>query len=267
MNPDRSHQPTTPDHAPGTPPAEERRTVVPEGFFATKDPDGDPARADRSAREVFSEIYASAAWNWGDDTGFDETASRSGVGSDLVQTAVLRAELPGLVAALGVRTFLDLPCGDFFWMSRVELGVESYLGADVVPEVVERNRERFARPDREFLVLDLVRDPLPPADLVFSRDCLVHLSHDDVRGALDNVKRSGAKYLATTTFTERAANDDIETGGWRPLNLRVAPFHLPEPVHLINERCTEVYVVERGGEQVELRFADKSIGVWRVADL
>ncbi|MEU7204009.1 hypothetical protein [Streptomyces sp. NPDC045470] len=79
---------------------------------------------------------------------------------------------------------------------------------------------------------------------------------------------SRSTYFATTTFTGRTGNaDDIETGGWRSLNLCRAPFSLPAPLHLIDENCTEVYESEKDGARIEHRFADKSIGVWRTADL
>ncbi|MBD0695419.1 class I SAM-dependent methyltransferase [Streptomyces sp. CBMA123] len=226
-----------------------------------------------SLQETFARIYSSGAWTLTEDSvsgdeGEEDGESRSGLGSNLAQTAALRAELPSLLADLGVRSLLDAPCGDFFWMSRVDLGVDRYIGADIVPAVIERNRALFARADREFRVVDLTRDRLPRVDLVFSRDCLVHLGDDDVHRVLENVRRSGSTYLATTTFTGRAENEAAtEAGGWRPLNLRRAPFLLPEPFRVIDERCTEVYLTEENGTRVEHRFADKSIGVWRVADL
>ncbi|MEV0277394.1 class I SAM-dependent methyltransferase [Streptomyces sp. NPDC050610] len=240
--------------------------------------------------DVFTELYDSDTWNLfpggesgaaGEDgdgnegrtarRGGDGDASRSGNGSNLTQTATLRSELPELIARLGVRTLLDIPCGDFYWMSRLDLGIDSYIGADLVPEVVERNKRDFARPGREFRVLDITRSPLPRVGMIFSRDCLVHFSDAAVRKALENVKRSGSTYFAATTFTGRTDNAaDIETGGWRSLNLCRAPFSLPAPSHLINENCSEVYVAQEGGGSgvhVQHDFADKSIGVWRVADL
>ncbi|MFJ6199254.1 class I SAM-dependent methyltransferase [Micromonospora sp. NPDC092111] len=221
-------------------------------------------------QSTFAQIYSSGAWTLIEEgMAGDDAESRSGLGSNLVQTATLRAELPALIAELGVSSILDVPCGDFFWMSRVDhLGAETYIGADIVPWLIERNRERYGRAGRDFRVIDLTRDPLPKVDLIFSRDCLVHLGDDDVQRALENIRRSGATFLATTTFTDRAENsDDIEAGGWRPLNLQRAPFALPEPFRLINERCTEVHRYEEDGVQIELRFPDKSIGVWRIADL
>jgi hypothetical protein len=101
------------------------------------------------------------------------------------------------------------------------------------------------------------QDPLPEADLLLCRDCLVHLSFADIGRALSNVLRSGLPYLLTTTFPECEVNEDIVTGDWRPLNLELEPFGFPPPSELLNERCSEA-----GG-----LFADKSLGLWQLAEL
>jgi hypothetical protein len=94
-------------------------------------------------------------------------------------------------------------------------------------------------------------------DAIFCRDSLVHFSYEMIFEALENIKRSGAKYLMTTHFVDQNENKDIITGGWRPLNLTMAPFNFPDPVEVINEKCTEM----------DGAFSDKSIGVWSVAEL
>ena len=53
------------------------------------------------------------------------------------------------------------------------------------------------------------------------------------------------------------ANIDIVTGDWRPLNLERPPFGFPPAHELINEQCSE-------GNGA---FRDKSLGLWRIADL
>ncbi|MFD0660266.1 methyltransferase domain-containing protein [Thermocatellispora tengchongensis] len=117
--------------------------------------------------ETFAYIHRENMW--GSET------SVSGVGSEDVATAALRRDIPALLARLGARTLLDLPCGDFGWLSAAPLRLDSYIGADIVPALVEANRARHAGPGRSFELLDLTRDPLPRADVVLCRDCLVHL--------------------------------------------------------------------------------------------
>jgi hypothetical protein len=142
-------------------------------------------------------------------------------------------------------------------MRLVDLTGISYIGADLLPEVVRPLQAAYTDSTHRFLVLDLTQDRLPGADLILCRDCLVHLSFGDIRMALNNVVQSGVEYLMTTTFPDCEVNEDIVTGDWRPINLERSPFHFPPSSQLINEGCTE------GGGL----FADKSLGVWRRADL
>ncbi|MGH7414328.1 MAG: class I SAM-dependent methyltransferase [Candidatus Rokuibacteriota bacterium] len=200
------------------------------------------------AEAVFRAKLLTNAWGGGE--------SRSGRGSEAEQTRVLVAALPQVFRELGVGSLLDIPCGDFHWMREVDLAGIQYVGADIVPEVVEGN-QGFARDGVRFLRLDLLHSRLPRADLVLVRDCLVHLPYGDIFQALRNLCRSGSTYVLTTTFPNRKTNSDIRLGAWRPLNLELAPFAFPPPRHLINEHCPE----DAG------RYADKSLGLWRLSDI
>ena len=200
-------------------------------------------------RTVFEKIYNEKTWYYGE--------SISGPGSTMVQTESVRAELPGLIRELGVRSLLDAGCGDLNWMKELEAPLERYLGVDVVPGLVEQNRRRFAAPNRDFKVADIVLDRLPRVDLVLCRDCLTHFSYQDIFAALRNLRQSGSTYLLTTTFPGRPENADVATGSWRTLNYARAPFAFPAPLRLINERLT----VDEGA------YADKSLGLWRFRDL
>lgn len=142
-------------------------------------------------------------------------------------------------------------------MASVNLPGVQYTGGDIVPEVVVEAARRYGRRGRRFLVLDLTRSPLPPADLLLCRDCLVHLSYTDIVKAIGNIQRSEIEYVLTTTFTAESGFRDIVTGDWRPINLETPPFSFPRPVELLREQCTE----QNGA------FADKALGLWRVCDL
>ena len=198
-----------------------------------------------STEKTFKEIYNSNHWSGNE--------SVSGQGSADQQTLEIRKHIPQLVRALEIKSFLDLPCGDFHWFSEMDIELESYIGGDIVDEIVESNAKTYAKNNRKFMKLDLIQDPLPDADLLFCRDCLVHLSNEDIIKALDNIRQSNINYLLTTTFPECSQNQDIVTGDWRIINLQKAPFNFPTPLKLINEKCTE-------GKGT---YADKSLGLWK----
>jgi hypothetical protein len=202
-----------------------------------------------TVEQIFTDIYRRNWWGG--------TVSVSGTGSAPEQTRVIAETLPGLLRELGVSTLLDLPCGDFHWMSRVPLDGIRYIGGDIVLELVEKNRVTYQRPGVEFRLVDLLTDTLPRADLVVCRDGLVHLSNADILRAVRNLCNSRSGYVLTTTFPGRKHNDDILTGDWRTLNLEASPFRFPRPLRMINEECTEL----------DGAYADKSLGLWRLVDL
>ncbi len=206
------------------------------------------AHSSAAAEQIFTHIYANNVW--GDDE------SVSGVGSNLEQTAILRDNLPSLLRELGVRTLLDVPCGDFHWLSHTKLGVDRYIGADIVADLIHANQQRYqsARPAISFVQMNLLEDDLGRHDLILCRDCLVHFSNEHVRRALKQIAKSGSTYLLTTTYPGRVNERDIATGQWRALNLEAAPFSLPKPLTTIVEGCTE----RRG------RFPDKALGLWKI---
>jgi SAM-dependent methyltransferase len=194
--------------------------------------------------EVFADIYKRRAWGDGE--------SRSGPGSGLLRTEPIRADLAALVKSLGVRSLLDAGCGDFHWMQAADLGLEAYIGIDVVGEVVDGCAVRYARPGVRFAQVDITRDPLPRVDLILCRDVLPHFSYADIRRAIENFVGSGSRWLLTNTFVDRQENADIVTGEWRPLNLERAPFQLPAPSRILDEYCHH-----SGGI-----YADKRLALW-----
>lgn len=187
---------------------------------------------------------------------FGSSESRSGSGSTMEQTAYIRGIFPDLFKELGIKTILDVPCGDFNWMRHVDLAGAHYIGGDIVPDLISQNNEKHKSGNVEFRNLNIITDDLPQVDLILCRDCLVHLNFESGLKAIENFKRSGSTYLLTTTFSARDSNDDL-FGIWRTLNLQKAPYNLPMPLKMINEKCTE-------GNN---KFTDKCLGLWKLADI
>ena len=201
----------------------------------------------RSTAKVFTETYNRNLWG--------SSESISGTGSEFNQTKTLIKGLEKLLNDLDIRTVLDIPCGDFNWMQKVDLSKIEYIGADIVKELIKKNIvQHKEKSNFKFMVLDLIKDPLLKTDIIIIRDCLVHLSYADIFAALENIRSSECKYLLTTTFTAHRVNSDIITGGWRTINLQEQPFNFPSPLLIINEDCTEY-----NGE-----YNDKSMGLWEI---
>lgn len=195
-------------------------------------------------RAAFTQHYRSRGWL--------EPETVSGRGSTLQRTDAIRREIPALFRELHVRSVLDAGCGDFHWFQTLELELDRYVGVEVVEELAAINQERYGNDRRQFVSLDVTRDDLPRVDLILCRDCLVHLKNGQIRAALRNFRRSGSTYLLATTFTGDHPNEEAPLGGWRPVNLKRAPFNLGPPLRLISER-----------ESVEdERYLDKSLGLW-----
>lgn len=207
----------------------------------------------RKLERKFSRVYSNNLFNG--------SLSLSGNGSDLDQTKEVAIALPKLVKSLGIRSILDVPCGDLYWMSRIDFGNVAYIGADIVQEVIDSNINRYAADSKVFIQLDITKSVPPKVDIVFSRDLFVHLSTKDIKFALKNIFASKSEYLAMTTFS--GAHDysnlrKISRGiGWRPINFQSQPWSFPTPLQIIDEKCTE-----QGGN-----WSDKCIGVWRIKDL
>lgn len=203
----------------------------------------------RSSEDIFTEYYKNNAWGG--------KVSVSGRGSDFDQTKIIIDELPKLLRDFNISNILDIPCGDFHWMKSVNLNGIDYTGADIVEELILENTGKYANKHTKFRHLNLIGDTLPKVDLVFCRDCLVHLSFKDIFLALDNICSSQSEYLLTTTFIQAKENSDITTGQWRTLNLQLAPFFLPKPLRIVVEECPE-----RNGV-----YRDKALALWRVSNI
>jgi glycosyltransferase involved in cell wall biosynthesis len=195
----------------------------------------------------FKEIYMTNAFNGRE--------SRSGEGSSLFQTRKIREEIPKLLRDLDIHHLLDVPCGDWNWMQYVDLGDIQYTGGDVVKEIVDRNIVAFRNDKRVFKQLNIVTGPIPHADLILCRDCLVHLNFSDGLSAIEQFRKSGAKWFLSTTFTNLDSNCELYEGqGWRPINLENPPYNLGKAELIITEGCTE-----NNGQ-----YSDKALSLWRI---
>lgn len=201
----------------------------------------------KNTGKVFDNIYADNYWN--------SAESRSGGGSELISTQIIRKQLPILWKKLNIKTLLDAPCGDYNWMNTVEKSGIDYIGGDIVEDAIKRNNIEFGSKNVSFQTLDITKDAIPKVDMIFCKDCLQHLSYDSVINALKNFKNSGSTYLMATSYPLTFINYDILDGDYRPLNLMKAPFSLK------NNYLFRVWERSPGVEM------DKVMYIWKLSDI
>jgi hypothetical protein len=178
-----------------------------------------------SLEERFTQIYTSGLWVTKSEHG---KQSRSGHGSIDETTEDVRAWLPRLCSALNIKTFADVPCGDWGWMHSVALDGVEYTGYDIVAPVVAENSRRF--PHARFRHLDASQEVVERADLIFCKEMLQHLDNETAGAVISNFKKSGSRFLLTSCACHPAPITNqlryFSSGGYMPENLDLPPFSL-----------------------------------------
>src|SRR6056297_3235297 len=180
-------------------------------------------------KDAMAQIYENNLW------GKSESGFYSGIGShhpELVNPYIqaVRSFLTSFDTPLVV---CDLGCGDFNVGKELVHYTKKYIAADIVPELIERNRESFTAENLEFRCLDIASDELPSGDCVILRQVLQHLSNREVQRVVN--KLADYKYVILTEHLPEGdftPNKEIISGqGIRlkkqsGLDLLASPFNL-----------------------------------------
>ncbi|ARN79205.1 SAM-dependent methyltransferase [Nonlabens spongiae] len=143
----------------------------------------------------------------------------------------------------------DLGCGDFNVGRHFLDQVFSYTAVDIVQDLINHNRSNFHHPKLQFKCLDIATVPLPPADCVFLRQVLQHLSNAEISAIVAKLKTY--KYLILTEHLpngEFVPNLDIISGQGTRLkrNSGVVLTEPPFELDVVEEK--EILAVDLGGK-------------------
>jgi hypothetical protein len=101
---------------------------------------------------------------------------------------------------------------------------------DIVPELIDFNRQIFTQDNLEFFCLDISSATLPAADCIILRQVLQHLSNDEISNILD--KLTEYRYVILTEHIpdgQFQANKDIIAGQGTRLKLQSGVDILASP--------------------------------------
>tara|TARA_R110002167_G_scaffold89203_1_gene240634 strand:- start:9909 stop:10535 length:627 start_codon:yes stop_codon:yes gene_type:complete len=174
-------------------------------------------KMEKNSIKKFENIYKGNLWGG--------RQSRSGSGSDLEETSSVSKGIVDFIKENKVMSVLDIPCGDMNWMKGVlhQLDEEvTYIGADIVKDAVTGNIGKFKSWEGcevSFEVMDLTADNLPKVDLIIARDCLGHLSEENILKSMQNIYKAEPKFFAATNWPT-AGKSTVSDAGWMPINMR-----------------------------------------------
>jgi hypothetical protein len=143
--------------------------------------------------------------------------------------------LTDFITSAHIRSIVDYGCGDWTMFSKYEFGEVDYLGIDVVKSVVEKNRQRYARRRVEFRSALPLSQETCSADLLLMKDVLLHLPNGQCADFLDYARsrfRFGI-FVNGMRSHEAEVNEEIEIGGYRPVDIAKPPFALPARTVLV----------------------------------
>ena len=117
-------------------------------------------------------------------------------------------------------------------------------------ENVIKNRLLFNNDTSKiFLKLDILKEPLPNADIIFCSDVFDKLNNDQIWLVLENIRNSGAKYFALNQYngSSKKVNKDLKTSSNKYINLTMPPFNFPKSNFLVpieNSNYIAVYYLD-----------------------
>lgn len=147
--------------------------------------------------------------------------TKSGSGSDMGNTEVIRSILPQIIKEYNIKSLVDCGCGDMNWISSIlpNLNVK-YCCIDIYTAKNFNLQAKY--PQGVYIDGDIVTMKVPPTDLVLCKEVFIHLSNDEIGKAIKNI---GSDKLLLVDIDPKSQNRDLLLHG-RKIDLSKEPFGL-----------------------------------------
>lgn len=165
--------------------------------------------------QIFSNIYLYDIWGGG-----------SGGGSSPENALPYMSMLKGVFLNDSIKTIVDLGCGDWQLMEKIKVPRgKLYKGYDLVESVIEANKAKHAAENIHFFKIENINDFINvKADLLVVKDVIQHWPNEQVKFFLQKVLPNFKYALITNDYEKNFGIKDIESGGFRPIDLYDSHF-------------------------------------------
>jgi 2-polyprenyl-3-methyl-5-hydroxy-6-metoxy-1,4-benzoquinol methylase len=161
-----------------------------------------------SVSETFARIYNDRKWhvNRSSNIRFD-----SGPGSAGHAAKQYVEWIRKIISEHNIRSAVDLGCGDFQIGARIAPMLDSYIGLDVVEELLDANRQGSPT-NATFRFLDATLQTIPSADVILIRQVLQHLSNAEIMQVIGNIPPNTRVVLTESLPLNSRSRPNIDIG-------------------------------------------------------
>jgi hypothetical protein len=196
-----------------------------------------------STERFFTRIYQQNSWGGQAGDYFSGTGSADNTVTDpyVACISTLSRELP-----LSKMQAVDLGCGDMRVGSRISPLFASYLGVDIVKDLIAHHQNKFGSPQVRFAHLNIIDEPLPPGNFCMLRQVLQHLSNAQIQKIL--AKLAQYDYVLITEHMplphpKMVVNIDMPRNADTRLPLNSGVFLTAPPFNIPDDEITTVLEV------------------------
>ena len=146
----------------------------------------DSINSKKTEGEIFTDIYKRKKWGSVDDRPF---CSGDGTIKEHIISPYVSA-INDYIRSLGRGSVVvDLGCGDMFIGRNIAPFCDTYIGVDVVPDLISWHQARGYGKNIYFESLDISKDELPNGDICLIRQVLQHLSNEKISEILSRLDK------------------------------------------------------------------------------
>lgn len=198
----------------------------------------------KASDKVFSDIYRNKEWG-----GEGEFFSGSGSHTEHIITPYIDL-LTNLIIDNKIRKIVEIGCGDFYVMQKVLANMRtediSYIGIDIVKDLIEYNQRNFSRDTIQFTCMDASSEDtiLPIGDMLIIRQVMQHLNNNAIRTIME--KSNKFHYVLVTEHIyegedavynlDKPVNSGIRLMKKSGVYIEEEPYSYKNMVHLLRVR-------------------------------